>query len=71
MSDEEFLINELARRADVTVRTIRYYQDQGLLSVPITHGRYARYNQSHLQQLELIKKLKELHLPLDRDPATS
>ena len=59
MTEEEFLINELAKKAGVSVRTIRYYMAQDLLQVPTSRGRYARFNQNHLDRLELIKKLKE------------
>ena len=61
---EEFLINELAQRAGVTVRTIRYYTDQGLLPPPDTRGKYATYNRGHLLRLELIRQMKEAYLPL-------
>jgi DNA-binding transcriptional MerR regulator len=61
---EEYLINELAQRAGVTVRTIRYYTDQGLLPTPDTRGKYATYNRGHLLRLELIRQMKEAYLPL-------
>jgi DNA-binding transcriptional MerR regulator len=61
---EEYLINELANLAQVTVRTIRYYTDEGLLPQPETRGKYACYNRSHLLRLELIRHMKEAYLPL-------
>jgi DNA-binding transcriptional MerR regulator len=61
---EEFLINELANLAGVTVRTIRYYTDEGLLPQPETRGKYAYYNRGHLHRLELIRRMKETYLPL-------
>jgi DNA-binding transcriptional MerR regulator len=61
---EEYLINELAQKASVTVRTIRYYTDQGLLPPPDTRGKYATYNGGHLLRLELIRQMKEAYLPL-------
>jgi DNA-binding transcriptional MerR regulator len=61
---EEYLINELANLAGVTVRTIRYYTDEGLLPPPDTRGKYAYYNLSHLLRLELIRRMKEAYLPL-------
>ena len=51
-------IQELAERARVTTRTIRYYTEQGLLPAP-ERGRPARYTEEHLQRLELIRRLKE------------
>ena len=57
-------IQELADRADVTTRTIRYYVDQGVLSPP-ERGRPAEYTEEHVAQLALIKRLKEQYLPLE------
>lgn len=62
--EQEYLISELAALAGVTVRTIRYYTDEGLLPQAETRGKYAYYNRSHLLRLELIQKMKEAYLPL-------
>lgn len=61
---KKFLINELAKRANTTVRTIRYYTTEGLLPQPEMDGKYAYYGENHLQRLELILKLKDAYLPL-------
>jgi DNA-binding transcriptional MerR regulator len=58
------LIGELAKRAGVTARTIRYYASEGLLPPPTTRGRYAYYGPEHLRRLELIARLKADYLPL-------
>ena len=57
-------IQELADRAEVTTRTIRYYVEQGVLSPP-ERGRPAEYTEEHVEQLALIKRLKEQYLPLE------
>lgn len=57
-------IQELADKAEVTTRTIRYYVEQGVLPPP-GYGRPAEYTEEHVQRLALIKKLKEQYLPLD------
>jgi DNA-binding transcriptional MerR regulator len=57
-------IQELADRAEVTTRTIRYYVEQGVLSPP-ERGRPAEYTEEHVAQLALIKRLKEQYLPLE------
>jgi DNA-binding transcriptional MerR regulator len=57
-------IQELADRADVTTRTIRYYVDQGVLPPP-ERGRPAEYTEEHVARLALIKRLKEQYLPLE------
>lgn len=64
MTTEELLIHELAERAGISVRTIRYYIDEGLLPQPTYQGKYSYYNQNFLDRLELIRRLKESYLPL-------
>jgi len=59
-----YAIGELARRASVTPRTIRFYVAEGLLPPPQGAGRAALYTTAHLRRLELIKLLKEEFLPL-------
>ena len=64
VEEKRFLINELAKRARTTIRTIRYYTSEGLLPQPEMDGKYAFYDENHLQRLELILKLKNAYLPL-------
>ena len=54
---------DLCARTGVTVRTVRYYVQQGLLPSPGT-GPHARYQQDHLDRLRLIRQLQKAHLPL-------
>jgi DNA-binding transcriptional MerR regulator len=64
LPSEKMLIHELAEQAGVTVRTVRYYTQLGLLPEPDTQGKFAYYSQEHLDRLELIRRLKNLRLPL-------
>ncbi len=64
MPNENILIHELAERAGTTVRTIRYYTDEGLLPQPAIQGKYAYYSLNFLNRLELIRRMKEAYLPL-------
>jgi DNA-binding transcriptional MerR regulator len=57
-------VEELAERAGVTVRTIRYYQSEGLLTPPGRVGREARYGDAHVERLELIARLQARGLRL-------
>src|ERR1700730_9220639 len=57
-------IQELADRAEVTTRTIRYYVEQGVMPPP-ERGRPAEYTEEHVARLALIKRLKEQYLPLE------
>ena len=55
---------ELADRAGVSIRTVRYYIQQGLLPAPGARGPGAHYTPEHLDRLLLIKRLQKEHLPL-------
>ncbi|MDQ3707166.1 MAG: MerR family transcriptional regulator [Chloroflexota bacterium] len=57
-------IQELADRAGVTTRTIRYYVEQGVLPPP-DRGRPAEYTTEHVKLLDLVRRLKEQYLPLE------
>ena len=57
-------IEELAERAGVSVRTVRYYIGEGLLSGPANRGKYASYDEQHLARLRLIRRLVDQHVPL-------
>lgn len=61
-----FTIGELARATGLTVRTIRYWSDEGVL-IPVTRssGGYRLYDAESAARLELIRTLRELGLGLD------
>ena len=54
-------IGEVAARSGLTVKTIRYYCDEGLIH-PIgrTEGRYRLFDDSIEQELALIRNLKAM-----------
>lgn len=62
--NDDFDLSELADQAGVSVRTIRYYQQQGLLNAPGVRGPGARYGEPDLNRLKLISVMKREHLPL-------
>jgi DNA-binding transcriptional MerR regulator len=64
MPDDPYSLADLARLADVTPRTVRYYVAQGLLPSPEAAGPATRYTEGHLARLRLIKRLQRDHLPL-------
>jgi DNA-binding transcriptional MerR regulator len=64
MTESDYQINELAKKAGVSVRTIRFYIGEGLLPSLPSQGRYAVYSEDHLERLELIRLLKDKFLPL-------
>ena len=61
---EDLSIEDLEKHSGLPVRTLHYYMAEGLLPGPDKRGKYASYSQEHLDRLDLILILKELHLPL-------
>lgn len=60
---DTFELTQLADRAGVSPRTVRYYIQQGLLPAP-EKGPGAHYGPEHLERLLLIKRFQREHLPL-------
>ncbi|MET9762258.1 MerR family transcriptional regulator [Streptomyces sp. NPDC006372] len=58
-------IGELAERAGATVKTVRFYSDQGLLpEAARSSGGHRRYGLPALERLQLIRSLRALDLSL-------
>ena len=58
-------VDELAARAGVTVRTLRFYSSKGLLPPPeLGARRVGLYGMAHLDRLELIEELQRQGLTL-------
>ncbi len=57
-------VDELARRAGMTVRNVRAHQSRGLLPAPEIRARTGYYSDEHLERLELIKELQDAGLSL-------
>lgn len=54
-------IEQVAARTGLTKRTLRYYEEIGLLPSPTrTEGGYRLYSEADVQHLERIKRLKDL-----------
>jgi DNA-binding transcriptional MerR regulator len=71
-------VDEVAPITGTTVRTIRWYQSEGLLAPPRRDGRVARYDADHVARLEAIRDLQAHGLTLtairrllDRAPDTA
>ncbi|MGP3982341.1 MerR family transcriptional regulator [Streptomyces sp. KR80] len=64
-ADTSLTVDELAARAGVTVRTVRFYSTRGLLPPPaIGPRRVGRYGQEHLSRLALIEELQHQGMTL-------
>ena len=61
-----YLLPELCLMAEMSVRTVRYYMQIGLVSKPEGGTRAARYGAQHLEQLLLIKKWSSAGVSLER-----
>ena len=59
-----YTLADLAKLADVTPRTVRYYITQGLLPSPDAQGPQTRYTDEHLERLLAIKRLQAQDIPL-------
>ncbi|MER5401930.1 MerR family transcriptional regulator [Streptomyces sp. NPDC002599] len=58
-------VDELAARAGVTVRTVRFYSARGLLPPPVIGPRrVGHYSQGHLARLALIEELQHQGMTL-------
>ena len=61
-----FTLDELCTLTTLSRRTVRYYIQLGLVDRPQGETRAARYSQTHLEQLLLVKKWSGEGLSLDR-----
>ena len=61
---ERLTIGRLARRAGVTVETIRYYQRRGLITQPSRSGNSREYSLRDLRILQHIRLAKDLDFTL-------
>lgn len=59
-----FSITELAQELDITTRTIRFYEDRGLLR-PARRGQQRIYSRADRTRLKLVLRGKRLGWPLD------
>src|SRR5438445_2785765 len=60
-----FSISEVARATGVAAKTIRYYEEIGVLPTPSrTVAGYRQYDQSGVHRLHFIRRARSLGLPL-------
>lgn len=56
LTRDEFTVDELAARAEMTVRNVRAYAGRGLIEPPRLEGRTGYYHRGHLQRLQLVRE---------------
>lgn len=65
MTERTYKIDELARAAGMTARTVRYYVQRGLLPAAAFRGKDTAYGHEHLVRLRAVRRLQEAYFPLD------
>lgn len=64
---EDLTIGMLAKRGDVNVETIRYYQRRGLMQEPSKpRGGFRRYPQESVKRIRFIKRAQNLGFTLEQ-----
>lgn len=60
-TDPQYQIGEVAKRTGLTQRTLRFYEEKGLLTpADRMEGGFRLYSDADIGRVELIKKLQEL-----------
>lgn len=65
MDDGGRKLEEVAKAAGVSPRTVRYYIQRGLLPQPSFRGPDTAYGEEHLVRLRAIRRLQDAYWPLD------
>ena len=62
------LINELSKKTGVSVHTIRFYENKGLIQgttdESVKTNNYRNYDESHVERIEIIKEGQEVGFTL-------
>ena len=59
-------VSELARRAGVSVRTLHYYEEVGLIAPARTESGHRRYGRAAIERLQQIRSLQQLGFSLSQ-----
>ncbi|WP_067721971.1 MerR family transcriptional regulator [Nocardia yamanashiensis] len=65
MGAAEYTIDDLARAAGTTVRSVRVYHERGVLQPPAVRGRTGYYGEEHLNRVRTITRLLERGIKLN------
>ncbi|MGB5456196.1 MAG: MerR family transcriptional regulator [Gammaproteobacteria bacterium] len=65
MSSEYFKIGEVAEMLNTTTRTIRYYEEEGLITPDRSRGGTRLYSEHHIDRLKAVLHLAENGFSLD------
>lgn len=59
-------IGEVSRKTGLSIKSIRFYEEKGLIRVVARQGRYRVYNETDIEILRLIAEAKALGVTLAR-----
>lgn len=62
--DGDLTIGDLARRAGVSVATLRFYEDRGLVRATRTSGNQRRYARAELRRVAFVRAAQQVGLTL-------
>ena len=65
-----YKVGEVAARLGLTLRTLKYYEELGLVTPQRTGSRYRLYSEADVQRLERIRRMRALGLSLGTIQAT-
>lgn len=63
--EHSHFIGDISKRLGISQRTIRYYEELGLLKPSRSSGGFRKYDESQVERLRTILLLKELGMSLD------
>ncbi len=59
-------ISEVAEELNISLRTLRYYDQIGLVCPERTEGRYRMYNESDVNRIKKIIEYRETDMPISK-----
>jgi DNA-binding transcriptional MerR regulator len=65
MNEKNNHIGEIAKKLSISPRTVRYYEELGLITTERSSGGFRVFSPSQIDKLHTILSLKEIGIPLD------
>lgn len=64
MKDSSFTIGHLAKASGVSIETVRFYEQKGLIEQPVAKSGYRKYTENDVAKIKFIKRTQELGFTL-------
>ena len=64
MTEPLYRVGEVAEQLGLTLRTLKYYEELGLVTPQRTESRYRMYTQADVQRLNRVRRLRALGVSL-------